>query len=184
MLALLVLVLGATSCFCEERSATCVLDSSYGLPDSNVKGVVSFYQKCADENIQISVRVTGLPPLAADGSNRQHGFHIHAFGDLTGGCASTGGHYNPTGVNHGAPEDDVRHVGDFGNLEQAEDGSIDVTFTDPIASLFGDFSVIGRAVVLHQDADDLGKGGNAASLANGNAGARVACCVIGVAKEA
>ena len=27
-----------------------------------------------------------------------HGIHVHTFGDLSEGCASTGGHYNPRGV--------------------------------------------------------------------------------------
>ncbi|GFS12471.1 superoxide dismutase [Cu-Zn] [Elysia marginata] len=34
---------------------------------------------------------------------------------------------------------------------------------------------------LHQKEDDLGKGGNNASIANGNAGSRIGCCVIGIA---
>jgi len=31
---------------------------------------------------------------------------------------------------------------------------------------------------IHQNEDDLGRGGNPGSLATGNAGARIACCVI------
>ena len=45
-----------------------------------------------------------------------HGLHIHELGDLSAGCASTGGHYNPTGAMHGGPADAVRHVGDLGNI--------------------------------------------------------------------
>jgi len=41
-----------------------------------------------------------------------------------------------------------------------------------------DQSVIGRTLVIHQDMDDLGLGGDEGSLANGNAGARVGCCTI------
>lgn len=38
--------------------------------------------------------------------------------------------------------------------------------------------IIGRAIVVHADEDDLGLGGAADSLTTGNAGARVACCTI------
>ena len=37
-----------------------------------------------------------------------HGFHVHETGDISGGCVSTGGHYNPAGVGHGLPTEEVR----------------------------------------------------------------------------
>ena len=39
--------------------------------------------------------------------------------------------------------------------------------------------MIGRAVVLHQNTDDLGWGGDEESKKTGNAGMRIACGVIG-----
>ena len=38
--------------------------------------------------------------------------------DFTDDCVTTGGHYNPDGVDHGAPGGPAssRHVGDFGNV--------------------------------------------------------------------
>ena len=39
-----------------------------------------------------------------------HGFHIHESGDLSFGCASTGGDYNPRGDSHGLRTEVIRSV--------------------------------------------------------------------------
>lgn len=62
-----------------------------------------------------------------------------------------------------------------------KDGKITLSYTDTSAKLSGDQTLIGKSLVFHQDVDDLGKGTGAAkeeSLKTGNAGPRVACCVI------
>ena len=38
-----------------------------------------------------------------------HGLHVHEFGDLSMGCQSAGGHYNPFDVVHGAPSDSPQY---------------------------------------------------------------------------
>ena len=105
------------------------------------------------------------------------------FGDNTNGCTSAGPHFNPDGCSHGAPENPKgsRHAGDLGNVT-AEGGAAKIDITDQMISLTGEHSVIGRTVVVHADQDDLGKGGHELSLTTGNAGARSACGVIGIAK--
>ena len=82
----------------------------------------------------------------------------------------------------GAPVDAVRHAGDLGNVEAGADGVAAVKISDAEISLAGPLSIIGRTVVVHADIDDLGKGGHELSLTTGNAGARVACGVIGICK--
>lgn len=60
-----------------------------------------------------------------------------------------------------------------------DDGTAIIDITDSIALLDGKDNVMHRAVVIHEKADDLGKGGDEGSKKTGNAGARIACGVIG-----
>ncbi|XP_030850468.1 superoxide dismutase [Cu-Zn] isoform X2 [Strongylocentrotus purpuratus] len=131
------------------------------------------YTVLKSNSVSVKGEVTGLAP-------GQHGFHIHQFGDYTNGCVSAGGHFNPFGKEHGAPEDEMRHVGDLGNIIADASGKVDVNLSDKLLSLSGPQSIIGRAVVVHADVDDLGKGGHATSKTTGNAGGRLACGVIGI----
>ena len=112
-----------------------------------------------------------------------HGFHIHQFGNLKEGCKTAGPHYNPFGTEHGGPDDEIRHVGDLGNVVAGEDGTGKYSRRDQQVTLFGDYSVLGRSFVLHADEDDLGRGGHELSKTTGNAGARIACGVIGTLKK-
>ncbi|KAH8296798.1 hypothetical protein KR054_011486, partial [Drosophila jambulina] len=125
------------------------------------------------------VKVTGEVCGLAKGL---HGFHVHEFGDNTNGCMSSGPHFNPHGKEHGAPGDENRHLGDLGNIEAAGNCPTKVNITDSKITLFGADSIIGRTVVVHADPDDLGKGGHELSKSTGNAGARIGCGVIGIAK--
>ncbi|KHJ88394.1 copper/zinc superoxide dismutase, partial [Oesophagostomum dentatum] len=111
-----------------------------------------------------------------------HGFHVHELGDLTDGCTSTGPHFNPGNRPHGGPTDNIRHIGDLGSIEADEDGVARFSIRDRRVKILGPNSVIGRSFVVHADADDLGRGQGdkrPESIRTGNAGARLACGVIG-----
>ncbi|OAL66725.1 hypothetical protein A7C99_2116 [Trichophyton rubrum] len=137
--------------------------------DSNVKGTVTFEQESENAPTTISWNITGHDP------NAQRGFHIHQFGDNTNGCTSAGPHFNPFGKTHGAPTDEVRHVGDLGNITTDPQGNAVGSVQDQLVKLIGEHSVVGRTIVCHAGTDDLGKGGNEESLKTGNAGPRPAC---------
>uniref|UniRef100_A0A804JRU5 Superoxide dismutase [Cu-Zn] n=1 Tax=Musa acuminata subsp. malaccensis TaxID=214687 RepID=A0A804JRU5_MUSAM len=147
--------------------AVAVLGSS-----DSVKGTVYFAQE-GDGPTTVTGTISGLKPGL-------HGFHVHALGDTTNGCMSTGPHFNPAGKEHGAPDDAGRHAGDLGNVTAGEDGTVTFSITDSQIPLSGPNSIIGRAVVVHADPDDLGKGGHELSKTTGNAGGRVACGIIGL----
>lgn len=140
----------------------------------------------------ITGNITGLPA-------GKHGLHIHQSGDLRNGCEKLGGHFNPFFVSntlnffkgyfwirfffpqlrHGAPSEPLRHVGDLGNVEAGEDGVAEVNVLDPLVSLsLGPRGIVGRALVVTADPDDLGLGGTADSLLNGQSGRPLGCGVI------
>jgi Cu-Zn family superoxide dismutase len=147
--------------------AVCILNADGG---SGVTGQVIF--EAVGGKTKISAEIHGL-------SAGKHGFHIHELGDLSGGCKTAKGHYNPYNKTHGGPKDARRHVGDLGNIIANDKGVANCEIIDELVQLNGLNSVVGRSVVVHADEDDLGKGGFNDSLTTGHAGARVACGVIG-----
>ena len=153
------------------RKAICVLNPE---SEMNAKGVVHFEQENEFAKTHITGAFVNLLP------NHMHGFHIHTFGNLSNGCLTAGPHYNPHGTTHGGPFSTVRHVGDLGNVFTDSKGNGTYDHWDHLVVLSGQYSVIGRACVLHKYSDDYGMGGNAESLKTGNAGPRIACGVIGI----
>ncbi|KAN0089334.1 cupper/zinc superoxide dismutase [Hyaloscypha variabilis] len=143
--------------------------------DSKITGTVTFEQESESSPTTITWDITGNDP------NAERGIHVHTFGDNTNGCTSAGPHFNPYGKTHGAPTDEIRHVGDLGNFKTDAQGNGKGSTTDKLIKLIGPESVIGRTVVVHSGTDDLGKGGNEESKKTGNAGTRPACGVIGIA---
>jgi len=61
---------------------------------SDVVGILELTQDHAGAPIRIKGNLTNLTPMG------KHGFHVHQLGDLSGGCGSTKGHFNPQGVIH------------------------------------------------------------------------------------
>ena len=135
---------------------------------NKVNGLVTFTLE--GDSIKVVADIDGLAP-------GKHGFHIHEYGDCSASDGtSAGGHFNPTNKPHGAPTDTSRHVGDLGNIEANKDGKAHYEWTDHLISFKGPNSIIGRGIIIHAGEDDL------KTQPTGNAGARVACGVIGIAK--
>jgi len=140
-----------------------------------IEGTVHFAE--CEQGIEIKVHLKGFEP------NTLHGFHVHEAGDLTDRCMSMCAHFNPYNTQHGGPLSRVRHVGDLGNVKANGKGEVHATFYDDCIRLRGTkCNILGRGLILHEDEDDLGKG-DEESLRTGNAGKRIACSVIGYAKE-
>ena len=99
---------------------------------------------------------------------------------MSNGCTSAGPHLNVDKKNHGSPADEERHTGDLGNVTADANGLAKVDIKDKLISLgANNYNILGRALVVHEKGDDLGRGGDAESLKTGNAGGRFACGVIG-----
>jgi len=137
-----------------------------------VQGAVDF-RAGSDARVRIVADLSGLPPKST------HGFHIHEFGDCSApDFASAGGHFNPDNHPHAGPDAPAHHAGDLGNVTADEKGHAHLELTvDGITLDGGTHGVLGRGVILHSQADDL------ATQPTGDAGARIACGVIGAAKN-
>ena len=171
-----------TNAFLAVVALTCCAASTYAADDvqkaiavlnptagSKVTGTVTFTK--TGDGVKIVAEVNGLTP-------GKHGFHIHEFGDCSAPDAtSAGGHFNPTNDPHAGHDAEKRHIGDMGNIEADASGKARLELTDKEMEFTGDEGILGHAVIVHEKADDL------KTQPTGDAGGRVACGVIGVAKQ-
>jgi len=136
---------------------------------SAVSGLVTFTVE--GDAVRVSGSITGLSP-------GKHGFHVHEFGDMSANDGSSaGGHFNPGNKQHGSRESMESHAGDLGNVVADASGTATFDFLVRKFSLSGNDSIIGRALVIHRDEDDL------MSQPAGNSGPRIGWGVIGVGKR-
>jgi superoxide dismutase, Cu-Zn family len=141
-----------------------------------------------EHHTYVKVRLSGAP-----GADAFHGFHIHANNDPANGegCAAAGkfvsadGHFKQAGQIHG------QHTGDLPSVYVNADGSFEATYT---LDKINREELTGKAVIMHAGADNFGNvplgaepdkytSNSQAAIdltnATGNAGARVACGLIG-----
>ena len=117
--------------------------------------------------IYIRGDINGLPP------GRQFAIHIHEKGDCTGNFAGAGGHFNPGNQPHGRHDAPEHHAGDLPNLSSDGEGVAVYSVTSEILTVTpGPYSVVNRAIVIHESPDDY------RTQPAGNSGARIACGVI------
>lgn len=134
-------------------------------PEQTISGTVIFTE--VPTGLQVNANLSGAPAGA-------HGFHIHTEGSCDDEGKAAGGHYNPSGSDHGfLPNDGMghAHAGDMGNIEVDADGNAMLHLELAGLTLNGVNNIVGRAVIVHADPDDFGQPA-------GNAGGRIGCGVV------
>lgn len=120
--------------------------------------------------VELTMKVENLEP------NSEHAVHIHEFADCSSEDGkSAGGHWNPTGHQHGKWGTEEHHAGDIGNIVADDKGMATLTMkTDMWCIGCSDETknIIGKGIIIHADADDF------VSQPTGNAGGRVGCVEI------
>lgn len=135
---------------------------------TETSGQVRFEEKAG--MVYMMAHINGLNPGV-------HAIHVHEKADCSSADGkSSGGHWNPTFQNHGAWGSEAGfHRGDIGNFTADENGHGMIQFQtdqwcigceDPTKNL------VGKAIIVHQGADDM------TSQPSGAAGARVSCAGI------
>jgi Cu-Zn family superoxide dismutase len=139
---------------------------------SNVSGSIIF-EKYKDK-IKMSATISGIGqgPVA---------IHIHEKGDCgSEDGASAGGHWNPTGSEHGRWGEEPFHSGDIGNIKTDQFGKGSMEFVDKEKrwTIGGSdtTNILGRAIIIHLGSDDM------KSQPSGAAGSRIGCGVIQLKK--
>ncbi|MGE0402956.1 MAG: superoxide dismutase family protein [Kofleriaceae bacterium] len=143
------------------REAVAILAPTSG---NRASGIVRFRRSGA--GLDVFATVDGLPA-------GEHAYHVHVFGDCSASDATSAGpHFHFTGSSFD-PEVEII-TGNLGELSSDGAGTATHHARHPAATLDGKFSIIGRSVVVHAKPNDP------SAPPGGDAGARIACGVIGI----
>jgi len=137
------------------------------LGDRPMKGSVTFTE--VNGKVTMTADLRGLV-------QGEHAIHIHDIGDCSSADGkSAGGHWNPTGEDHGKWGKKPFHRGDIGNLKADKNGTAKMSLSTELWCVGCDDpkkNVLGHAIIIHEGIDDC------TSQPSGAAGSRIACGVI------
>lgn len=137
------------------------------FPDTTVTGNVQFDA----ENGKVKMKLEISIPAKA---NKSVAVHIHEKGDCGDMGKAAGGHWNPTGANHGKWGGASFHLGDIGNVTLDSKGSGTMEMETDLWTIGGDekTNILGKSIIVHGGVDDF------TSQPSGNAGTRIGCGII------
>ena len=162
-MGLVLTIVGAAACAAAGRGTAVIKATPTG---GALSGTATLTE--TPKGLQVVIAVKNAPPGV-------HGLHIHEHGDCGDVGKAAGGHFNPDHHPHGnavAHGIEHAHAGDLGNITIDAKGSGNLTVTVKGLTLKqGPRAVAGKAIILHEKADDFGQ-------PVGNAGGRIACGVI------
>ncbi len=145
-----------------QPQAAAVISGSDEYPD--IYGLVKFYQ--LRTGVIVYAEISGLPKGSDSCSGMIFGFHIHAGTSCTGNMndpfAGAMSHYDRDKCTH------PHHAGDLPPLFGNSGKALSIFLTNR----FTVNEIIGRTVIIHDNADDL------MTQPSGNSGNKIACGVI------
>jgi superoxide dismutase, Cu-Zn family len=160
-------ILAVSACASLEPAGPSAVATLRPASGTQVHGELKFTQVGANR-----VRVTGEVAGHTAGAK---GIHIHEKGDCSAPDAkSAGTHFNPAKSHHGSSPV-AGHTGDMGNIVFSDTGkaNVDMVVEGLTVSTDAKNGIIGRAVIVHMQSDDL------KTDPSGNSGDPAACGVIG-----
>lgn len=165
MAATVLPILAASAIAQETRTATATLANANGA----AVGTVTV--RSAPNGVVIVAALTGIPAGT-------YAFHVHETGACDAPTFETaGGHFNPTGAEHGFDNEAGPHAGDLPNIHVPENGELTVEiFSTMLWLADGEEGNLldpdGAAIVIHAMHDDH------MTDPTGNAGDRMICGVL------
>ena len=152
----------------QTAAKTAVATLSGTTTDTSVTGNVRFEPQ-GDGKVKMTLEIT-VEKMAG----KSVAVHLHEHSECGDHGNHAGGHWNPTGENHGKWGEGSFHSGDFGNITLDASGKGTLEVSSDRWTVGGDekTNVVNRTVLVHSGVDDL------KTQPSGNSGSRIGCGII------